>query len=359
MTVLMPLIFFILPPRDYSPTERRYLADTPGLSWESLLNGELSEKVEEYLSDHLPGRNFFVGVNAYFNLFTGRGSAGSVYYGKDGYLIRSPEDCTTEQFVKNLSRFDEFAHASGLPASLIMIPTAGDVLEDKLPLNHAPYRYKECLELAKNLCGAIKPVELFDTLRSAGETNQIYYKTDHHLTSAGCYAVYSKMCEMKGQDALKPEDYSVSTYDGFHGTTWSSSGYWLAGPDTMEIWDSGAKLNVTISEAGKDDITAGSAFFTQNLASDDPYTVFLDGNHALVRIEDPSANGGTLLALRDSYAHCLAPFLAGDYKSIILVDMRYYRESVAKLIEGYNVTELAFIYGLDSLLTDTNSAWLD
>ncbi len=352
----MMVLFVVAPKSDYSASERRYLANAPELDMESILNGELSEEAETYLSDHFPGRNFFVGINAYWNLFTGRNAASSVYYGKDGYLIRSPEGCGTEQLEKNLAFFDGFVSVSGLPSTLIMIPTAGDVLEDKLPNNHAPYRYQECLKIAKNNCNSIKVMELLKPLKEAAKNEQVYYRTDHHLTSAGCHTVYKELCRLN--NIAPKEDYAVNSYEGFHGTTWTSSGYWLTPADTIEAWESGTKLNVTISETGKADIKSDSAFFKENLESDDLYTVFLDGNHELVHIQNPSAKDRSLLAIRDSYAHCLAPFLAEDYKDVILVDLRYYRGSVSELIKKYNVTELAFIYGLDSLLTDTNAAWL-
>ncbi len=354
----MMVLFIVVPKSDYSSSERRYLAEAPEIDLKSTLDGELGEEVETYLSDHFPGRNFFVGVNAYWNLITGRNAASDVYFGKDGYLIRSPESCGTEQLEKNLSCFDKFARASGLQSMLVMIPTAGDVLEDKLPNNHAPYRYQECLDIAKEKCGSMDVIELSEPLKEAAKSEQVYYKTDHHLTSTGCYEVYKELCRIKGHEALSKEAYTVNSYEGFHGTTWTSSGYWLTPADSIETWDSGTKLNVTISETGKEDVRSESVFFTDNLESDDLYTLFLDGNHELVHIQNPYAKGGSLLVVRDSYAHCLASFLAEDYQNIVLVDLRYYRGNTSELIQKYNVTELAFVYGLDSLLTDTNSAWL-
>lgn len=354
----MLFLFAALPAREYSPTERRYLAKAPAFSWQSLRDGEWSKDAETYVSDHFPGRNLFVGINAYWNLLTGRNTTGSIYYGKEHYLIHAPETSTTEQFAMNLSRFDQFAQSAGLPASLLMIPAAGDILEDKLPAHHAPYRYTECLSLAQDICQTLAVPDLKKPLEAAARTAQVYYKTDHHLTSAGCHAVYETLCQERGQTALSPEDYTVTTYEGFHGTTWASSGYWLTGPDRLETWDSGADLTVTIQEAGKEDILSDSVFFPQNLESDDLYTIFLDGNHALVHIQNPAVSDGALLMLRDSYGHCMAPFFAGQFRDIILVDLRYYRNSISKLIQDYHITELFVLYGLDSLLTDSNSAWL-
>lgn len=360
-SALMPILFCALPRKDYSATERRYLEEPPAVTAEGLLRGELSEKFEDYLADHFPGRNLFVGVNAYWNLLTGRNAAGEVCHCADDFLIAAPKSCTTEQLTTNLERFDRFAERMNLPATLLMIPTAGDVVTDVLPKVHAPYHFGECLPLAQSFPHLRVP-DLGAALSAqyAGDGEAPYYRTDHHLTSAGCYMVYQAFCESRGTQPLPREAYTVSRYDGFHGSAWTSSGYWLTPSETLETWDSGAPLRVTIEEAGKEPVIADSPFFTENLRSDDMYTVFLDGNHALVRIENPDAAGkGKLLLVRDSYGHCLAPFLASEYEEIILVDLRYYRWPVSALVEQYGITELGFACGLDNLLTDTNSAWLD
>ncbi len=357
MTISMLAAFLLLPQKTYSSTERRYLAEAPTVTWQSLVNGEVSEGVEDYLTDHFPGRNLFVGIHTYWNLLTGRNAAGSVYHCSDDYLIKAPENCPMEQFEKNLSRFDAFAAQMGLPAHLLMIPTAGDVLDKLLPAGHPPYHYTECLAKAQQLCQTLSIPDLQAAL-SAVSNQQLYYKTDHHLTSAGCYAVYSAFCRANGQQPLPESAYQITAYDGFHGANWTSSGYWLTPAEQIETWDAELPLTVTISEPDKPDIVSDSAFFLDNLTSDDLYTVFLDGNHALVRISNPAATGGKLLILRDSYAHCLAPFLAANYSEIILVDLRYYRYPVSELIAQNGITELAVIFGLDNLLTDSNSGWL-
>lgn len=358
MAYCLLLLFLFSPKKEYSPTEKRYLAESPSISVETLKDGTLSEDIEDYVSDHFPGRNFFVGVNAYWNLLTGRNTAENVYYGKDGYLIRAPEKNSLKQLQTNLSRFETFAVAEDLPATLLMIPTAGDVMEEKLPEHHAPYLYEDCYQLAQRICNKMATPELKSLLRKAAADTQIYYKTDHHLTSAGCHTIYQLFCKMHGRAALSKKDYTITPHENFHGTTWASSGYWMTEPDTLETWDSGAKLNVTIMEADQEDTESDTVFFTDNLKSDDLYTVFLDGNHSFVKIENPSSDGGTLLLLRDSYGHCMAPFLAENYYRILLVDLRYYRASLSELVKEYNVTEMAVLYGLDSLLTDTNSAWI-
>lgn len=69
---------------------------------------------------------------------------------------------------------------------------------------------------------------------------------------------------------------------------------------------------------------------------DDKYPVFIDGNHALTEITNTNAKNGTILLIKDSFSHSLAPFLAENYSKVVLVDLRYYKESVSDLVTTYN-----------------------
>lgn len=72
-------------------------------------------------------------------------------------------------------------------------------------------------------------------------------------------------------------------------------------------------------------------YFTDHLKEDDKYPVFIDGNHALTEITNTNAKNGTILLIKDSFSHSLAPFLAENYSKVVLVDLRYYKESVSDL----------------------------
>ena len=126
----------------------------------------------------------------------------------------------------------------------------------------------------------------------------------------------------------------------------------------MVLWDSGAQVTVTLDDGAGQVKTAHSLFFPDHLEDLDKYPVFLDGNHALVTIENPSAPGGSVLVIRDSYAHCFATFLAEKYKTVTLVDLRYFRTPVSDLLAEHPADRLLVLYGVDNLLTDNNSAWL-
>ena len=90
----------------YSENEKRYLAPFPELSWETLKNGEFTKGLEEYMSDHLWGRDFYVGVDAYYSKTVGKNALGNIYSTADGYLINAPKSEETQDganhFEKNI-----------------------------------------------------------------------------------------------------------------------------------------------------------------------------------------------------------------------------------------------------------------
>ena len=354
----MALLLLFSPVREYSENEKRYLAGRPEVSAENILSGEAQKELEKFTADQIPGRDFFVGVNAYWNLATGRNAAQDIYYCDEGYLINAPKQADEKIFTDNLTRFDQFAEKLGVPADLVMVPTTGYLMEEVLPAFHKEYQDDALYDLAGTLLENVRLVDVRDALKQGKDGGQICYRTDHHLTSYGNYLLYEAYQKANNGTYLSRDAYEVTSYDGFYGTDWSGSGYWLVDPDTVEVWDAGLAPTVTLIDGGAEPKVSNDLFYLSHLENLDKYPIFLDGNHAMVTIHNPDAQGGNLLVIRDSYAHCLSTVLAADYQNIYLVDLRYYRQSVSEFVAEHPVDRVLYLYGMDNLITDTNSAWL-
>ena len=188
------------------------------------------------------------------------------------------------------------------------------------------------------------------------DKDSLYYRTDHHWTGLGAYTAYKTYMQSLGRDFRAEEDFSVETVGGFLGTTYSRSALWLTEDEPLELWHGSENLQVTNAEA--EGIHTG-VFYRERLKETDKYTVYLDGNHSVVRIENPAAAGkGKLLVIRDSYSNCLGAFLAESYETVVLVDLRYYKNPVSELCAQEGFDNVLVCYSLANFLTDTNLVWL-
>lgn len=359
----MAIWFLFSPKSDYSSSEKRYLQKFPEVTVENVASGKFGSEFESYFADHFPDRNLWVGFNAYYNLDIGNNGANGVYNCKNDYLINTPVS-TDNKLEKNINTIIDFKNGIDFPVTVMFAPSTGYIADDVLPAVHNKYNDDVYFDGASDTLSksGIPFVDLRSPFKEAYKSGtQLYYKTDHHWTSAGAYIAYENLCKQLGVEPAPKDRFSVETYDGFYGTTYSTSGFWLTPPDKIEIWNNpdntDKNILVKITE-GTDTKEYGSMYFCDHLKEDDKYPVFIDGNHALTEITNSKAKGGTLVMIKDSFSHCLAPFLSENYSKIILVDMRYYKLSVSELIKQEKAEQVVVMYGIDNIATDTDIVWL-
>lgn len=359
----MALWFIFSPKTDYSSSEKRYLQKFPDANVEKVLSGEFGSEFETFFADQFPQRNTWVGLNAYTALAEGNNGASGVYNCKNGYLINKPVS-TDNNLDKNVGAVVDFAKSIDTPTTVMLVPSTGYIVDDVLPTFHDKYNDDEDISkisstLSKDKIGFVDLRERFKSEYKNG--SQLYYKTDHHWTTKGAYTGYQELCKALGITPIDDSTLKKDSYPDFYGTTYSSSGFWLTPPDNIEIWNnpknSDRNISVKITE-GSNIKTSGSMYFTDHLKEDDKYPVFIDGNHALTEITNTNAKNGTILLIKDSFSHSLAPFLAENYSKVVLVDLRYYKESVSDLVTTYNPEQVVVLYGIDNLATDTDIVWL-
>ena len=351
---VMALLYVVLPKRDFSENEKRVLAKMPALTATTVTDGSFESGFESWMSDHVPGRDALVGLHALYEQVSGRNGLSGVIRTKDDRLLATPAALNEADLVKKCGRINKLAANTGLPTALMLIPENGYMHGDVLPSPHAAYRDDEAAALvAENLEGVefIWPVDRFDALSAA----ELYYRTDHHYTSRGAYEACRLYAERTGLAMPAMETYAVERVEGFHGSMYAKAGLWNIPAETVELWQSPATADVTVSFDDRD--PAHSLFFREHLAEMDKYPVFLDGNHALVTI-DTGNEGERLLMVRDSFGHCFAPFAADCFSKIVLVDLRYYHKPVTELAKAEKIDRILVLYGMDTFMTDSNFGWL-
>ena len=179
----------------------------------------------------------------------------------------------------------------------------------------------------------------------------------------GSYLLYQIIAESLGFTPLPESEFSKRSFE-FYGTSYGSSGLMLTKPDSLEVWtaDSDSDIAVTTIDGGKE--TAHSGMIDESCLEEgvvDRYAAYLYSNHGITVIENPNAEGGTLLVLKDSYGNAIVPFLANHYSRIVMLDVRYFNSAMplpSELCSEYGIEELLVIYGVDTAQTTGDLVWL-
>ncbi len=359
--LLMAVLYFVLPKEEYSPREKQQLAPFPEWSAQSFAQGEFQDKLDTYLSDHVAARTFFTGIQAGYDLLTGRNGSRGIYLGKDGYLFPKPTK-DSDILAQNARYIREFADTAEIPVYMTLIPSSGFVNASRLPAVHETYRDGELIDaFRQNIGQKITFTDVTADFLQMAQTESLYYRTDHHWTSAGAYTCYRLLGDDMGYTPLPESDFTVETVGGFYGTSYAKSALWGIPSENIELWhkkdQAPGSVRVEIDD-GEGIVTSEDYFFRDRLNDEDKYPVFLDGNHSMVRVTNAEAPEGTLLVVKDSYAHALVPFLSRHYREIVMVDLRYYKQEISALAAQENADAVLMLYSLKNMATDTNLAYL-
>lgn len=348
--LLLAALFMIRDKKEFSENENRYLAKFPSFSMSRIRSGEYMSEWEDYLSDHFPFRDFFMGIKTKAEITAGKKEINGIYMAEDGYLIeeyKKPEN--TERIGQILESFVKELEDSGIDIRLMLVPTAVCVYEEKLP-DHAPVR--DQLETAEEIyhLSGIRPVDCSGALLAYKEEGDLYYKTDHHWTTLGAYAGYRAYCREAGLEAVPLEEMTASVAaEDFRGTVYSKAGDYDREGDVITIYTNPAdRLTVKYVDTGE---TSDSLYNLKYAGMKDKYSLFLDNLHSLIEITNENAATDRELALvKDSYANSMVPFLAHHYKKIYVFDTRYYKQGVSAFIKEHpGVTDVLFLYNMNTL----------
>lgn len=336
----------------FSETENRSLAQMPAFSWSTLRDGSYFAGLTDCYNDQFFARDSWISLKSREESLLGRKESGGVFLGTDGYLIGSPETPDEIAVANTAAAINQFAadHPE-VSMRLLAVPGAASVLTERLPKN-APVRdqVQDMEALTSQLSDQVRGVDVSAMLkRHASE--YIYYKTDHHWTSLGARYAFEAASSAMGIQPIS--DYQVFTVaSGFEGTLASKSGSHRQ-TDYIDIYvpNSTVEYYVVYPDSGE---KTCSMYRSDCLTVKDQYTVFFGGNHPLLEIYTTANTGRSLLIFKDSYANSFVQFLTPYYDKIILIDPRYYYDSVATVMNSYGITDVLFLYSGDTLLQDTS-----
>ena len=357
LIVSLGLLSWLTPDAEFSENENRVLQQLPRLTADTVKSGDFGDEVEDYLSDQFWQRDRWTAIRSRAKMLLLNRDIGGVYLADDGYYIEkvTPNDLDGERLAKNLQTLRQFfdrCTERGMAAenmTFLPVPTPGCILRDKLPEYATLFDEDAVFAQMEAALEGYRLPDLREPFAAAAGERQLYYRTDHHWTTAGALLGYQCYRAALGLSVPDEADFTVEEYPGFRGTLYSKVLDANAATDTVMLYRQPGDTGWSVRY---DNTDHAGCYDTAKLSQKDMYEVFFGGNWPTVTIRGGEENGRRLLVLKDSYANAFLPFAAADYEEIVAVDLRYYLGSLSELMQQEGITDLLVLYSTSSFITD-------
>lgn len=372
------IITAALPKQERSDNENRTLAKMPtivnssrwekadsfddyikAVKWQYINNREgkaFKDDFEKYFCDHMVGRELWVKSSNTLSRLSGKREINGVYTVGDQLVqtFKGYDENTVNASIKAMNAFA--ARFPDIPMYLMLAPTSQEVFGSKIPAYTGLMSEKTFIESVYSKMENIGTIDCLSYL--SGHANEyIYYRTDHHWTSLGAFYAYQAAAKSLNYSAYGLNSFNIETASrDFRGTLYSKTLDDGITPDIMEYYylASGEPTVKMTSRNDREVNVYDSLYVREYLDQKDKYSSYTGSNVPLLTIETSIDNGKSLLLIKDSYAHSLAPFLSKHYSKITMVDMRYINMGLNGLIDMDEFTEVMFMYNVIGFSEDKN-----
>ena len=334
----LSIISIILPDKDISETERRYLMHFPILNIETIFNGDFFEEFNTYTVEQFPFREIFIKIKglATNKLFLKKEENG--VFIKDGNFFEidsSIDDKSIDYFLELVTKIKNNFSSENIYYSII--PDKNYYTKEEIP----KINYNELVKTINQNLQDITYINIFNKL-----SLDSYYKTDIHWKQEKISEVVKTIALHMNNEPIDIK-YSKLTYDNFYGALYGKIPN-NEKPDTITYLIDENTINTKVFDYEKNQYY--KVYEEQNLKNIDSYDIFLGGAKALLVMENKnSKTDKELVIFRDSFGSSLAPLLLPYYKKITLIDLRYINSDYIinnNLIDFDNNQDILFIYGI-------------
>ncbi|MCF0135800.1 MAG: hypothetical protein HUJ69_05200 [Lachnospiraceae bacterium] len=192
-------------------------------------------------------------------------------------------------------------------------------------------------------------VETYRTLRSHN-TENIFFRTDHHWTALGAYYVYRQWAETAGFEPVELSEFELLDNGDFLGSFYRNYDMPAAmenDPDRIICYVPRDDISMWIT-SGEGNVTEYPLVLDYS-GSDTPfhkYSCFIAGdNYKTEIINDSIQDDSTCLLYKDSYGNPFAVFLTQHYHRVIVIDDRFIF-NLDDMVETYGIDDIIFLSAL-------------
>lgn len=367
-----------------SEMENRKLTPFPKFSDSTLWSGKFFKQVEMYYADNFPMRDKWISASESFRNKLGFKSGEITIYDPTNDAEANektdtaktevvnhgplPDDGATGEVKKKvfvfknrafemfgggpgmgkayadvINSYNRLLKADGIQVYSLIIPVA---LEFEITEKYAKLQKpnRPAIESIYNSSDPeIKKVWAIDEIRKH-RNEYIYFNTDHHWTSLGAYYAYVAFCQAAGLTPVSLENVPSKVKPAFLGSLYrlTKDAGLASNPDSVRyyLWPDSINFYVGSTTIG---YWNKSKMYGEGASGTNSYSVFLQGDLPVVKMESQHKNGRKLAVVKESYGNAFACFLPNNFEKVIVVDQRYYTGDFIKMLKAEGINELLFI----------------
>ena len=346
VTVIVPGIVFVsltmaswlLPPQEFSDSERRKLAQRPKFSLDTMSDGSFMTEFEKYTLDQFPLRDQFRTLKAYttYDVF-GQLDNHDIYI-QDGHAAKLEYPLQMDSLEHAADRFayiyEKYLADKEMNIYLSIVPDKSYFLAEKH--GYLSMDYEKLFHVMRNHMNYADYIDITGTLDITD-----YYKTDTHWRQEKLPETAAVLAESMGTSISGAyTEYALDV--PFYGVYYGQSALPLP-PETLYYLSNDVLDGCIVTN--HEDQTMGSIYNMEKKSGKDPYEIFLSGPRSLITIENPNCKSDKeLVIFRDSFGSSIAPLLVEGYSSVTLVDIRYLASSRLGGFVDFTGCDVLFLY---------------
>ncbi len=336
---LMCVLTWVLPDKEYSASERRPLKQSPELTTQTLLNGNFMSSFESYSLDQFPFRDKLRALKAITSLKTDNNDI----YVADRVINKMDYPLNNGSLIYASGRFlnvyNMYLKDKAENIYLSIIPDKNYFYaEDN---GYLAIDYDKLVSVMKDNNSYMTYIDIFPYL--SGED---YYATDTHWKQENIEDVADTILKSMGNEASFSYKKTDMTED-FYGVYYGQAALPLEADKISYLTNDVIEKFIVFDHQNNKEIPV---YNKEEMASDDPYELFMGGPISLATIENSSCdNGKHLVIFRDSFGSSISPLLAQGYSKTTIIDIRYIMPQMLANLVDFEGADVLFMYSTSVL----------
>ena len=272
--------------------------------------------------------------------------------GNSAYEYYNFSNSLAPRYINAVNNIKNASHNKSNVYTLV-VPTSIDIeLNDAIRKDINSSDQKKALEYFNSSFKNTTAVTgIYENLRNH-RTEYLYFRTDHHWTALGAYYAYEQFIYTKGVEPVSLNQYKVLSFDGFLGSFYASTEQSPAlakTPDTVIAYEPFNEVSFKITPKDGETFDWNVVADATNYAPNMKYTAFIGADQPYSIIENLDKDDGeTCLVIKDSFGNAFIPFLIPHYKTIHIVDPRYYDVTLSEFSNKKQIDDIIFISNIST-----------